>query len=183
MDQEPTTYSRPPAPVVYLVAILGGIAGAAAAIYQEAAHASHILTVVVAAFVEEFCKPIGLLVMLNKRPGWLKSTRQIVFLAVLAAAMFATLENVLYVHVTFPNAGPAYTVFRYTVCTAMHVTASGVFGVGNSQKNADLALELAQDGALIVKLAQAFGGIEYLDKAAGDFIENWEVESYRRKQV
>ncbi|MCD4823092.1 MAG: class II aldolase/adducin family protein [Phycisphaerae bacterium] len=60
---------------------------------------------------------------------------------------------------------------------------AGVFGVGNSQKNAGLALELAQDGALIIQLADAFGGIAYLDKAAGDFIENWEVESYRRKQV
>jgi rhamnose utilization protein RhaD (predicted bifunctional aldolase and dehydrogenase) len=58
-----------------------------------------------------------------------------------------------------------------------------VYGIGTSQKNADLALELAQDGALVIQLAEAFGGIEYMTDAAREFIENWEVESYRQKQV
>jgi rhamnose utilization protein RhaD (predicted bifunctional aldolase and dehydrogenase) len=64
------------------------------------------------------------------------------------------------------------------------VVAGGcVYGIGTSQKNADLALELAQDGAMVTKLAEAFGGIEYMSDAAREFIENWEVESYRQKQV
>lgn len=58
-----------------------------------------------------------------------------------------------------------------------------VYGIGTSQKNADLALELAQDGALVLKLAEAFDGIEYMSDAAREFIENWEVESYRQKQA
>jgi rhamnose utilization protein RhaD (predicted bifunctional aldolase and dehydrogenase) len=58
-----------------------------------------------------------------------------------------------------------------------------VYGIGTSQKNAGLALELAQDGALVIQLAEAFGGIEYMSVAAREFIENWEVESYRQKQV
>ena len=58
-----------------------------------------------------------------------------------------------------------------------------VYGIGNSQKNADLALELAQDGALVMQLAEAFGGINYMTDAQREFIENWEVESYRSKQV
>ncbi|MFA7256690.1 MAG: class II aldolase/adducin family protein [Kiritimatiellales bacterium] len=64
------------------------------------------------------------------------------------------------------------------------VVAGGrVYGIGTSQKNADLALELAQDGSLVMKLAEAFGGIEYMTDAAREFIENWEVESYRQEQV
>lgn len=64
------------------------------------------------------------------------------------------------------------------------VVAGGrVYGIGTSQKNADLALELAQDGALVVQLAEAFGGINYMTYAAREFIENWEVESYRQKQA
>lgn len=64
------------------------------------------------------------------------------------------------------------------------VVADGrVYGLGNSQKNADLALELAQDGARVLQLAQAFGGINYMTDAQRTFIENWEVESYRSKQV
>jgi hypothetical protein len=58
-----------------------------------------------------------------------------------------------------------------------------VFGVCESQQAAILALELAQDGSLVEKLAQAFGGIDYMTDRALEFIENWEVESYRKKQL
>lgn len=63
------------------------------------------------------------------------------------------------------------------------VAGDAVFGIGNSQKNAGLALELAQDGAFVMQLAEAFGGINYMTDAHREFIENWEVESYRAKQV
>lgn len=58
-----------------------------------------------------------------------------------------------------------------------------VFGVSENEKSAVLALELAQDGALVQKLARAFGGIDYMTDRAREFIENWEVESYRKKQM
>lgn len=61
--------------------------------------------------------------------------------------------------------------------------ADAVFGVTPTEKGAQLALELAQDGALVQKLAQAFGGIDYMTDAAREFIENWEVESYRKQQL
>lgn len=57
---------------------------------------------------------------------------------------------------------------------------AGVFGVGVDEKTAALALELAIDGAEIVQVAEAFGGIEYMTEEAADFIDNWEVEAYRR---
>jgi rhamnose utilization protein RhaD (predicted bifunctional aldolase and dehydrogenase) len=63
------------------------------------------------------------------------------------------------------------------------VTGDGVYGLGTSQKNADLALELLKDGAQLEQLAEAFGGIQYMSDAAREFIENWEVEAYRQKQV
>jgi rhamnose utilization protein RhaD (predicted bifunctional aldolase and dehydrogenase) len=63
------------------------------------------------------------------------------------------------------------------------VTVAGVFAAGNSQRKAELALELARDGALVMQLAEAFGGIQFLTDAAREFIENWEVESYRQQQM
>lgn len=57
----------------------------------------------------------------------------------------------------------------------------GTFGLGSNPRNAALAVELALDGAMIVRLAHAFGGIRYMDDRAARFIDNWEVESYRRK--
>lgn len=63
------------------------------------------------------------------------------------------------------------------------VRPDGVHTVGPSDKKAALALELAQDGALVVQLAAAFGGVEYMTDRARLFIENWEVESYRSQQI
>ena len=63
------------------------------------------------------------------------------------------------------------------------VAGGRVYGIGTSQKNAELALEIALDGAEVTQLADAFGGVEFMTDAARDFIENWEVESYRLKQV
>ena len=63
------------------------------------------------------------------------------------------------------------------------IAGERVYGIGTSQKNADLALELVQDGALVLKRTETFGGIEYMTDSAREFIENWEVESYRQKQV
>jgi rhamnose utilization protein RhaD (predicted bifunctional aldolase and dehydrogenase) len=60
---------------------------------------------------------------------------------------------------------------------------NAVFGVAENKKSAALALELAQDGTLVKKLTQAFGGIDYMTDRAREFIENWEVESYRKKQM
>ncbi len=66
-----------------------------------------------------------------------------------------------------------------------HIAAFGpvVLGIGPTQKKAALALELAQDAALVRQLAEAFGGIDYMSDTARAFIENWEVESYRSQQV
>ncbi len=58
---------------------------------------------------------------------------------------------------------------------------SGVYGLGTTAKNADLALALALDGALVMQLAEAFGGVKFMTPHACRFIDTWEVESYRRK--
>ena len=63
------------------------------------------------------------------------------------------------------------------------IAEDNVYGIGVSQKNADLALELAQDGALVKQFSEAFGGIQYMTDSQRKFIENWEVEAYRQKQM
>ena len=62
-------------------------------------------------------------------------------------------------------------------------TENAVYGFGSSRKTAILALEMAMDGATVERYAKAFGGIKYLDERFVRFIEDWEVESYRRKQA
>jgi len=60
-------------------------------------------------------------------------------------------------------------------------TDRGIVAVGTSEKDAALTLEMARDGGLVIQLAEAFGGIRFMTDRAYLFIENWEVESYRRK--
>jgi rhamnose utilization protein RhaD (predicted bifunctional aldolase and dehydrogenase) len=62
-------------------------------------------------------------------------------------------------------------------------TQAGVFGVGATPRVAQLALDLAMDGALVQQLTAAFGGTRFLSDVARDFIETWEVEAYRAKQM
>jgi rhamnose utilization protein RhaD (predicted bifunctional aldolase and dehydrogenase) len=63
------------------------------------------------------------------------------------------------------------------------LTESGVFAAGTAERQARLALDLAEDGALVQQLASAFGGIRWMTDEARRFIESWEVESYREKQA
>ena len=58
-----------------------------------------------------------------------------------------------------------------------------VLGIGTTEKNARLALTLAMDGAIVRRLARAFGGLRLLGDASRAFIENWEVEAYRLTQA
>ena len=62
----------------------------------------------------------------------------------------------------------------------MVIHGDHVYGLGVTEKNAGLALLFAQDAAQVMKLSHAFGGLEYMSDRAREFIENWEVESYRQ---
>ncbi len=79
----------------------------------------------------------------------------------------------------------AFAAFRSAYGCAPRIIAceAGVFGLGPARKVAELAMEFARDGALIVQLAEAFGGVQYMSDRARDFIVNWEVEVYRAKQI
>jgi rhamnose utilization protein RhaD (predicted bifunctional aldolase and dehydrogenase) len=55
----------------------------------------------------------------------------------------------------------------------------GVFGIGESEKTARLALELFTDAIHIAVYSEAFGGPRFMTPDQKDFINNWEVERYR----
>ena len=58
-----------------------------------------------------------------------------------------------------------------------------VLAIGATETRASLAMDMARDGAIIQQYAHAFGGVEYMTDKAREFIENWEVEAYRSKQI
>jgi NAD(P)-dependent dehydrogenase (short-subunit alcohol dehydrogenase family)/rhamnose utilization protein RhaD (predicted bifunctional aldolase and dehydrogenase) len=61
------------------------------------------------------------------------------------------------------------------------VPKKAVFYAAKSLKDAKTVELLARDAALVQQLTHAFGGPNYLAEKSYKFIENWEVESYRKK--
>lgn len=61
------------------------------------------------------------------------------------------------------------------------VPGKAVFCAGATLSDAQNVATLAKDASLVQQLTGAFGGVNYLSDAAREFIENWEVESYRKK--
>ena len=61
------------------------------------------------------------------------------------------------------------------------VPGKAFFAAGNNAAGAATTLALAMDGARVERLTAAFGGVNYITDEHREFIENWEVESYRSK--
>lgn len=61
------------------------------------------------------------------------------------------------------------------------IPGGAVFCAGGTLKDAITIAKLARDGALVRQLSAAFGGTHYISTKGREFIENWEVESYRKQ--
>lgn len=59
----------------------------------------------------------------------------------------------------------------------------GAFCFGNNDKQVNTCRDLFLDALKIAVYAKGFGGCRHLEKEMTDFIVNWEVESYRAKQL
>jgi rhamnose utilization protein RhaD (predicted bifunctional aldolase and dehydrogenase)/NAD(P)-dependent dehydrogenase (short-subunit alcohol dehydrogenase family) len=57
----------------------------------------------------------------------------------------------------------------------------GLIGIEDTSVNADIILDVYEDLMKISSLSENFGGPHFLDTKEIAFIENWEVENYRRK--
>ena len=57
----------------------------------------------------------------------------------------------------------------------------GIVAVGNSADECDIILDIYEDMMRIVDIAQSFGGEHTLSRKQISFIDNWEVENFRRK--
>lgn len=57
----------------------------------------------------------------------------------------------------------------------------GLIAVGGSSRNAQIITDVFTDAMKVAFYAQSFGGEHPMERAWIDFIDNWEVENYRRK--
>jgi len=57
----------------------------------------------------------------------------------------------------------------------------GIFAWGQTKKEADIAADVFADAVKISVYAESFGGYRFMSDSLIKFINNWEVESYRKK--
>ena len=62
----------------------------------------------------------------------------------------------------------------------LYVEGKGIFVTGDTPKDASAVATALKNALLCQKLTEAFGGPNFLTPKQYKFIENWEVESYRR---
>jgi NAD(P)-dependent dehydrogenase (short-subunit alcohol dehydrogenase family)/rhamnose utilization protein RhaD (predicted bifunctional aldolase and dehydrogenase) len=61
------------------------------------------------------------------------------------------------------------------------VKGLGLLSVGDNNKGAQIAEDVFVDAMKIASYSESFGGPHAMEQAWSDFIDNWEVENYRRK--
>ena len=105
--------------------------GIACSAFQESISGAGLLgAVLFAPVIEEIGKTLGVMTLLERRP-WLLGGRASVFAScALSGLFFATIENLLYLHLYIPDAAAETILWRWTVCTALHVVCCMVSAAG-----------------------------------------------------
>ena len=86
--------------------------------------------VMVAPPVEEILKAALPIMVLEHRTNWLGRGKDLLWFAMGSALVFSVIENLLYTFVYLDNPSVEMLQWRWTACTAMHVAATGLTGVG-----------------------------------------------------
>lgn len=90
--------------------------------------------VLIGPMVEEMLKQSGMLFLLERRPWLIAKSWQFPLGAILGGLTFSVLENLIYQHVFLTGFPPEWRngvmIYRWTVCTMLHVACSGISGFG-----------------------------------------------------
>lgn len=90
--------------------------------------------VLFAPVIEELLKQSGMIFLLEKKPYRLFSGWQFIIAAIISAALFSTIENLIYIHVYVDpkslNDPLAFACFRWTVCMLLHISCSVIASLG-----------------------------------------------------
>ncbi|MEM1059595.1 MAG: PrsW family glutamic-type intramembrane protease [Verrucomicrobiota bacterium] len=127
----------------FLCVLLAGLCGGlfavfgAFAVYFVASPATTIgvITIVIIAPVsEEILKQSGMVYLLEFKPFRVRARWQVFLGGFIAALVFATIENLLYIHVYVRPAEvdnfEAFVRYRWVVCTSLHVLCTLVTSIG-----------------------------------------------------
>lgn len=117
----------------FVFAFAGGLFAVFGAIIEEATHYSPLLFILVAPTIEEVLKPSGVIWLFEKRRDLLRSRGHIIFLCLVGALTFSTMENLMYFFIYNPRHTETFVLYRLVVCTAIHLVSSLIVGIGLSR--------------------------------------------------
>ncbi|NLF37813.1 PrsW family intramembrane metalloprotease [bacterium] len=115
--------------VAALALAAGPFAVLAALLKTSAAHIA-IAAVIMAPLIEELGKAAAPLIVLERWPYRFLSSTQLVFVCAVSGAIFAGIENLLYLKILLRQPDAALVLWRWTVCVALHVGCSLIAGMG-----------------------------------------------------
>jgi len=75
---------------------------------------------------EEVLKVAIIWMILEHRPYWFRSATQIRLAGYASGLAFSVIENLIYLNLYIPDPGPGITLWRWTVCTALHVGCTAI---------------------------------------------------------
>lgn len=119
--------------VTVLLALAGGPFSILGALFTGGAAPAGmglLFVVVVAPIVEEMLKAGATLITLERKPYLFKSSWQILTAVALSGLCFSVLENLIYLNIYIPDPSPSLVIWRWTVCTALHVGCSTIAALG-----------------------------------------------------
>lgn len=80
--------------------------------------------------VEEMAKVAAVLWLVERKPWLLAGSGAIIACGAASGLLFGAIENLLYIHVYFPDAGPELARWRWTVTMPMHAVCSTIAAAG-----------------------------------------------------
>ncbi len=86
--------------------------------------------IVIGPVVEEIMKITILLLIVERRPWLIRAASDIRIAAICGALGFAVIENILYLSVYITNPSFELTLWRWIVCTALHVSCTAIAAGG-----------------------------------------------------
>jgi len=119
--------------VTLLAALVGGPFAIAGAMFSAGqGFGATVYVIIFAPVAEELLKQSGMTYVLEKQPYRIFSPLQFVFAAVLSGAVFASIENAVYLGQCAAAGGDVarLAAFRLPVCTTVHVVCAAVASLG-----------------------------------------------------